>query len=68
MAQQIINAVDLLKKVMESREWHQGLIERRKAAMYKSLINRNKLSYEKSCELLNILGYRKIKDEVWHTP
>lgn len=65
MAQQTINAVDLLKQVMEKREWHQGLIERRKAATYKILIHRSKLSYEKCCEILMLLGYVKIKEEVW---
>jgi len=50
---------------MTHRNWHQGKIERRKAAMYKIGANNNTLSYEKASELLKLLGWQKIKEEVW---
>ena len=59
------NATDLLKELMTHRNWHQGKIERRKAAMYKIGANNNTLSYEKASELLKLLGWQKIKEEVW---
>ena len=59
------NATDLLKELMTQRNWHQGKIERRKAAMYKIGANNNTLSYEKASELLELLGWQKIKEEVW---
>lgn len=59
------NAIDLLKSVMEQRLWYGDKIERRKANTYKNLINKGKLSYEKSCEILLLIGYSKIKEEVW---
>lgn len=59
------NAIEVLKRTMQERNWYDDKLERRKAAMYKTLIERNKLSYEKACELLFLLGYEKIKEESW---
>lgn len=61
-----INAIELLKEVSKKRLWHQNKIEKRKAAVTKTNLFRNKLSYEKACEILTLLGYAKTHEEVWH--
>jgi hypothetical protein len=60
-----INAVDLLKKLTQQRNWHQGKIDAKAAAMLKTNLNRGKVSYEKACETLQLLGFTKIQEEVW---
>lgn len=60
-----INAVDLLKNVVQERNWHKGLIERRLAAVTKQNLNAGKLSYEKASQILKLIGYQKIKEETW---
>ena len=57
------NAIEILQKVMQNRNWHKGLIERRLAAVTKQNAMAGKLSYEKSCEILELLGWQKIKEE-----
>ena len=59
------NAIELLKEVTKQRKWHQGKIEIRKAAITKTNLNRGKFSYEKASEILNLLGYSKVKEEEW---
>lgn len=59
------NAIELLQEVTKKRKWHNGLIEQRKAAITKTNLHRGKLSYEKACEILNLLGYSKTKEEEW---
>lgn len=61
-----MNAKDKLKEVMSHRNWHGGKLgSKNKAAVYKSLHLKSRLSYEKSCELLTTLGYVKQSEEVW---
>lgn len=59
------NAIELLQEVTKKRKWHNGLIEQRKAAITKTNLHRGKLSYEKACEILTLLGYAKTHEEVW---
>lgn len=59
------NAVDLIIEIMKKRNWHEGKIERRKASNYKKRAGEGELSYDKSCEILDILGWEKIKEETW---
>lgn len=61
------NATDLLRELMQQRNWH-GLTDKpsqKKAAMDKTLAMQGRLSYEKSCQWLVRLGYKKIKEETW---
>lgn len=60
-----LSATDLLKKVVQDRNWHQGKIEHRLAAMTKTNLSRGKISYEKACEILILLGWQKVKNETW---
>lgn len=61
-----LNAIDFLSHIMQQRCWYGDKIERRKAAVYKGLNKSGRLSYEKCCEILQHLGYNKIKEEVWN--
>lgn len=67
MKQNLINknAIELLKEVTQTRNWHQGKIELRLAAATKSNLNKGKLSYEKACSILILLGWEKTKEETW---
>lgn len=60
-----MNAKDLLQTIVVKRNWHQGKIERKKAAHIKKYALANTLSYEKACEVLLLLGYKKIAEEQW---
>ena len=60
-----ISAKELLKKVVLERNWHQGLIERRLAAVTKKNVLADKLSYEKASAILRLLGYEKVQEESW---
>lgn len=60
-----INAKELLKKVVLERNWHQGRIERRLAAVTKKNVLADKLSYEKASAILALLGFEKVHDETW---
>jgi len=61
-----LNTLDFLKEIMQERKWHKGLVGKpNEAGVYKSLAKNNKLSHEKASEILEILGYRKVKNEVW---
>jgi hypothetical protein len=59
------NALKVLSDVMQERKWYGDHIERRKANGYKSLLRQGRLSYEKACELLELIGYKKVQEEVW---
>lgn len=59
------NALDILAEVMNKRNWHQGKIKRNVASEYKRNLKINKVSYERACELLVMIGYTKIQDESW---
>lgn len=62
------NAIELLKEVMEQRNWHQienDKVAQRKAAQDKNLMAKGSLSYEKACFWLQKLGYKKVKEETW---
>jgi len=60
-----INAVELLKQVVQRRNWHQGRIERRLAGETKKNVLAGKLSYEKASAILVLLGWEKVKEESW---
>lgn len=62
------NALDVLKEVMKTRNWYEGNISRTSAAEYKRNLPKGKVSYEKACELLNMIGYEKVEDEIWRRP
>ena len=59
------NAIEILSKIVQQRNWHKGLLERQVATNIKARIAEGKVSYEKACEVLNLLGYQKIQEEVW---
>ncbi len=59
------NAIAILSEVVNQRNWHKGLIKRNAATNIKTRLSKNMVSYEKACEVLNLLGYEKIKEEVW---
>lgn len=59
------NAIKVLKDLMQVRKWHQEKYTPTKASGYKDLLNKGKLSYEKSIEILHLLGYKKVKEETW---
>jgi hypothetical protein len=60
-----MNAKDLLKTIVVKRNWHNGMIERKKAAHIKKYTLAGTLSYEKACEVLILLGFKKIAEEEW---
>jgi len=61
-----MTAQETLHQVMQQRNWYASLaISRSLAGEYKRNLAKGKLSYEKTCELLQALGYSKIKEEVW---
>lgn len=59
------NALDVLAEVMKQRNWYGDTLERRQAANYKNLLKKGILSYEKACQILNQLGFRKVTEETW---
>jgi len=59
------NSVEVLREVMKTRKWYGEQIERRKANGYKNLVRQGKLSHEKAAEILILLGWKKVKEEVW---
>jgi hypothetical protein len=63
----IINAIDLLKEIVQQRNWHNGKIERKAAYNLKRNLKTGSVSYEKASEILKLLGYEKVKEEVWAT-
>ena len=60
-----MNAKEQLKLLMRRRKWYGGKIERRTAAAYKNKMNKGLVSYEKSEEILTLLGWKKTQDEIW---
>jgi len=58
-------AFDTLKTIVNERNWHNGIIERRHASVLKRSILDDKISYEKAVEILGKLGYKKIQEEIW---
>jgi hypothetical protein len=60
-----ISAFDLLNQVMQTRNWHGGKLERRLAGEHKRNLKKNKLSYEKAVQLLEMAGWQKIEDETF---
>ena len=60
------NAINVLQSVMKKRKWYGNKIERRKANVYKNLLSKEKLSYQKASEILVIIGWSKIKEETWN--
>jgi hypothetical protein len=59
------NAIEVLGTLMEQRGWYADKIERRKANTYKTLLGRGKLSYQQAVKILDLLGWKKIKEETW---
>jgi hypothetical protein len=59
------NAIQVLGKAMEQRKWYGDHLERRRANTYKLLLKKGKLSYEKAVQILTLIGYTRVEDEVW---
>lgn len=62
------NAIDLLSELVKERNWHRIKNDKpaqRAAAMDKLLLQQGRLSYEKCCQWLERLGYKKVEEEVW---
>jgi hypothetical protein len=59
------NALSLLKKIMEERNWYDGKMDRRIAATMKINLDKGKVSYAKACEVLSLLGWEKSMEETW---
>lgn len=59
------NPIEILKTVVQKRNWHQGKIERRLAFETKKNTLADKLSYEKASKILELLGWEKIEEETW---
>ena len=62
------SAIEVLRQVMQARNWHQNKYPQNKASGYKDLLNKGKLSHEKCSEILNTIGWQKIKEETWESP
>jgi len=61
-----MNALELLAEVVQNRNWYAGLeIDRRLAGEYKRNLVKGKVSYGKACQLLESLGFSKVKEETW---
>lgn len=59
------NALEALQEVMQQRNWHKGLINANVASGYKSLLKKKKLSHEKATEILELIGYVRVRTEAW---
>lgn len=59
------NALEALQEVMQQRNWHKGLINPNVASGYKSLLKKKKLSHEKASEILELIGYARVRTEAW---
>jgi len=59
------NAIEILKEVVQSRNWHKGLIKRNIASELKRNLVKGMVSYEKACQVLVLIGYEKVEEEVW---
>lgn len=59
------NATDLLKEVVSRRNWYKGKLSTQLANRYKKSAIAGTIKYSTACELLEKLGYKKIKEEVW---
>ena len=59
------NALEVLKEVSKKRNWYKGKIHRFLASETKRNLMRGKLSHERASELLKLIGWKKIKEEVW---
>lgn len=60
-----MKATEKLLKISQYRKWYGDKIERRKANAYKSLLKKGTLSQKKAGEILHILGYEPLQEEVW---
>lgn len=62
------NAKVLLKQIVKKRAWHQITGDKpgqKAAGRDKELVLAGKLSYEKCCQWLLKLGYKKVSEETW---
>ena len=59
------NALEVLKEVVKKRNWYQNKIDRFLASETKRNLKKGKLSHERASELLKLIGWQKIKEEVW---
>ena len=59
------NALEVLKEVVKKRNWYQNKIDRFLASETKRNLKKGKLSSERASELLKLIGWQKIKEEVW---
>ena len=62
-----MNAKEKFREVVQQRMWHGSseLADQQRFAPVKTLAMRGKLSYEKSREWLERLGYVCVQEEVW---
>lgn len=59
------NAIELLKSLTTRQDWDNGAFSPALKHRYRTRVNSGKLSYEKACEILEVLGYEKVKEETW---
>lgn len=55
----------ILKIIVQQKGWHGNLFASNVAAVYRRLILDDKISYEKSCEILSKLGYKEVRKPLW---
>lgn len=55
----------ILKIIVQQKGWHGNLFTSNVAAVYRRLILNDKISYEKTCEILSQLGYEEITPPKW---
>lgn len=60
-----LNALDLLKQVVQKRNWHGGLMDRNVRSKIKTNLKKGLVTYKRACEVLELIGYEKTKDEIW---
>lgn len=59
------NAIDLLKIIVAERNWHKGNLSTQLADRHKKSIINGTIKYSTASSLLDMLGYEKIKEEIW---
>lgn len=60
-----LNAIDLLRQVVEERNWHKGLLTTQLANRHKKSIIAGTIKYSTATLLLESLGYELMKPEEW---
>jgi len=61
-----MTAEKLLKKIVQQKMWHKGLLgSTGTASVYKTMIVRGTLGYKTQCAILEKLGHKKVSSEKW---